>query len=148
LLLGLGHRVAAVDRDAGAIAALSALPGVEALVADLEEGPWPYGSRTFTAVVVTNYLHRPLLPRLVESIDDGGLLIYETFARGNERYGRPSNPRFLLERGELLRLAAGCMRVLAFEDLQIDEPKPAVVQRLCAARAEPDLSTAGAIRLR
>jgi len=132
LLLGLGHRVAAVDRDVAAIAALEALSGVEALVADLEQGPWPYGARKFAGIVVTNYLHRPLLPLLVEALCDQGVLIYETFARGNERFGRPSNPEFLLEPGELLRLAAGRMRVLAFEDLLVEEPKLAMVQRLCA----------------
>jgi len=136
LLLDLGHRVAAVDRDAEAIASLSAWTGVEPLVADLEQGRWPYSGRLFTGVVVTNYLHRPLLPLLLTSIADDGVLIYETFARGNERYGRPSNPQFLLEPGELLRAVAGRMRVLAFEDLYVDEPKPAMVQRICAVRPD------------
>jgi SAM-dependent methyltransferase len=135
LLLDLGHRVAAVDRDAEAIAGLSAWIGVETLVADLEPGLWPYSGRLFTGVVVTNYLHRPLLPLLLACIAEEGVLIYETFARGNERYGRPSNPQFLLEPGELLRAVAARMRVLAFEDLYVDEPKPAMVQRICAVRA-------------
>jgi SAM-dependent methyltransferase len=135
LLVDLGYRVAAVDRDTNAIAALAALSGVEPLVADLEGSQWPYGGRAFAGVVVTNYLHRPLFRVLLDAIQDNGVLIYETFARGNERYGRPSNPQFLLEPGELLRVVAGRMRVLAYEDLFVDEPKPAVVQRICAVRA-------------
>jgi SAM-dependent methyltransferase len=135
LLAGLGFRVSAVDRDADAIAALTGTPRIEAQVADLERGEWPYGGRSFAGVIVANYLHRPLFPLLLESIAPGGVLIYETFARGNERYGRPSNPQFLLEPGELLRVVAGRMRVLAYEDLFVDQPKPAMVQRICAVHA-------------
>ena len=127
-----GHPVDAVDRDAAAIAALAVVPGVVARCADIEGGPWPYAGRQFAAVVVTNYLHRPLFPALIAAIAPGGLLIYETFAEGNEAYGRPANPDFLLRRGELLE-RVGAMQVLAFEDLYVDSPKPAVVQRICAA---------------
>ncbi len=127
-----GHPVDAVDRDAAAIAALAVVPGVVARCADIEGGPWPYAGRQFAAVVVTNYLHRPLFPALIAAIAPGGLLIYETFAEGNEAYGRPANPDFLLRRGELLE-RVGAMQVLAFEDLYVDLPKPAVVQRICAA---------------
>ena len=127
-----GHPVDAVDRDAAAIAALAVVPGVVARCADIEGGPWPYAGRQFAAVVVTNYLHRPLFPALIATIAPGGLLIYETFAEGNEAYGRPANPDFLLRRGELLE-RVGAMQVLAFEDLYVDLPKPAVVQRICAA---------------
>jgi SAM-dependent methyltransferase len=133
LLAQLGFQVTAVDRDADAIAALAMLPGIEARVADLERGEWPYAGQTFAGVIVTNYLHRPLFPLLIDCIADGGVLIYETFARGNERFGRPSNPAFLLEPGELLRVVAGRLRVLAYEDLLIEEPRPAMVQRICAA---------------
>ena len=134
LLAGRGYRVFAVDRDAEAIAALASQPGVEARVVDLETGAWPFADRTFDAVVVTNYLHRPLLPLLVNCIAHAGVLIYETFACGNERYGRPANPDFLLRPGELLRLTADHMRVLAYEDLVIEQPKPSAVQRICAVR--------------
>ena len=127
-----GHPVDAVDRDAAAIAALAVVPGVVARCADIEGGPWPYAGRQFAAVVVTNYLHRPLFPALIAAIAPGGLLIYETFAEGNEAYGRPANPDFLLRRGELLE-RVGAMQVLAFEDLYVDLPRPAVVQRICAA---------------
>ena len=109
-------------------------PNVAVLEADLEAGPWPYAGRRFDGVVVTNYLHRPLLPALVESLERGGLLVYETFATGNERFGKPSNPAFLLRPGELLEAVHGRLRVLAYEDLVVEEPRPAAVQRICARR--------------
>lgn len=132
-LSALGFEVDAVDRDAHAIATLAGVPRVRTRVADLEGGAWPYPGVRFDAVVVTNYLHRPLLPVLVDSLAASGVLIYETFARGNERYGRPSNPHFLLEPGELLRAAAG-LRVIAYEDLYQSTPRPAMVQRIAAIR--------------
>lgn len=131
-----GHPVDAVDRDAAAIAALAVVPGVTARCADIEGGPWPYAGRQFAAVVVTNYLHRPLFPALIAAIAPGGLLIYETFAEGNEAYGRPANPEFLLRRGELPE-RVGTLQILGFEDLTVDSPKPAVVQRICAVMPEP-----------
>jgi SAM-dependent methyltransferase len=131
-LAGLGYRVEAVDRDTGALLDLADVAGVTTRHADLENGPWPYSGRQFDAIVVTNYLHRPLLPRLLEALADGGVLIYETFAAGNERYGRPGNPDFLLNPGELLDLARGRLRVIAYEDLHVEIPRPAMIQRLCA----------------
>ena len=129
-LAQLGCEVVAVDRDP----TLFTEPplGVEVLGADLEAGPWPFPGRRFDAVVVTNYLHRPLLPVLVAAIEPGGILLYETFARGQERFGKPSNPDFLLRPGELLELVRGKLRVVAYEDLQVSLPKPAMVQRICA----------------
>jgi SAM-dependent methyltransferase len=133
-LANRGHPVDAVDRDADAIAALAATPGISALCADIESGPWPYAGRSYSGVVVTNYLHRPLFPLLRAALAPaGGVLIYETFAAGNERYGRPSNPDFLLRRGELLELARG-LQVISYEDLHVVEPRPTVVQRICAIR--------------
>jgi SAM-dependent methyltransferase len=126
-----GHHVDAVDRDPEAIATLATFASVTALCADIEAGPWPYPGRSFDAVVVTNYLHRPLFPLLMAALAPGGLLIYETFAQGNEAYGRPSNPDFLLQPGELLQVV-GNARVLAYEDLVVEHPKPAAVQRICA----------------
>ena len=134
LLAARGHPVEAVDRDAAALAALEGLPGIRTRVADIESGPWPYAGHTFAGVVVTNYLHRPLLPTLVAAVEPGGVLIYETFALGNERFGRPSNPEFLLRPGELLEAVRGELRVIAYEDLEVDSPKPAMVQRICAQR--------------
>lgn len=137
-----GHPVTAVDRDAAVIDALAGLPGISARTADLEAGAWPYASRRFAAVVVTNYLHRPLFPVLLEALDADGVLIYETFADGNQAYGRPSNPDFLLRRGELLETVRGRLRVVAYEDGLVEAPGPAVVQRICAIAgvAEPGAS--------
>ena len=131
-----GHPVEAVDRDPAALAALAAVAGVTTRCADLETGPWPYAGQRFAGIVVANYLHRALFPRLLESLAPDGVLIYETFAAGNERYGRPSNPDFLLRPGELLEVVRGRLRVLAYEDVTVAEPKPACVQRLCAVNSD------------
>jgi SAM-dependent methyltransferase len=131
-LARLGFEVDAVDRDATLFA--DPPPRVTLLQADLEAAPWPYAGRAFDAIVVTNYLHRPLLPVLARSLEPGGLLVYETFARGNERFGKPSNPDFLLAPGELLAAVAGLLRVLGYEDIVVNEPRPAAVQRLAARR--------------
>lgn len=131
-LAGRGHPVEAVDRDPAALSSLTGVPGVSTRCADLETGLWPYGGEQFAGVVVVNYLHRPLFPRLLAALAPAGVLIYETFAAGNERYGRPSNPAFLLKPGELLDVVRGTLRVVAFEDLFVSEPRPAMVQRLCA----------------
>lgn len=126
-----GARVTGVDRDA---AALQGLAGIgELVVADIEGGPWPFGGRRFDAVVVTNYLWRALLPTIVASVADDGVLIYETFAIGNEAYGKPSNPNFLLQPGELLQAAAG-LQVVAYEHGFARAPDR-VVQRIVARRA-------------
>jgi len=131
LLASMGFQVDAVDRD---LTRFEAVPGnVSLLEADIESGPWPYAGRCFDAIVVTNYLHRPLMATLASSLEPGGLLVYETFARGQERFGKPSNPDFLLEPGELLEVVRGKLRVLAFEDLVVDDPVPAAVQRIAAA---------------
>ena len=135
LLARLGFDVDAVDRDAAAFADPPAT--VNLLQADIEAGPWPYAGRRFDGIVVTNYLHRPLLPTLVDSLEPGGVLIYETFARGNERFGKPANPAFLLAPGELLEAVRGKLRVVAYEDLVVDQPRPAALQRLCARREPP-----------
>ena len=137
-LAALGHPVTALDRDAQALA-LAAGPGITTVEADLEreDAAWPFGPGRFAGIVVTNYLHRPLMAALAASLRPDGVLIYETFAIGNEAFGKPSNPAFLLARGELLAFAqqAG-LRVLAFEDGYVDAPKPAMLQRLCAAGAD------------
>jgi SAM-dependent methyltransferase len=126
-----GCRVTGVDRDAGAVAPLHAL--AEVVVADIENGPWPFAGRRFDAVVVTNYLWRPRLPDIVGAVADGGVLLYETFALGNAEFGKPSRDDFLLRPGELLDAAAG-LHVIAFEQGFADAP-PRVVQRIAAARA-------------
>jgi SAM-dependent methyltransferase len=132
-LAGLGLQVTAVDGDVQAAATLADCPGVRVIVADIEGAAWPLRGECFDGIVVTNYLHRPLLSVLRDSLAPGGVLIYETFAVGNERYGRPSNPEFLLRPGELLELCRP-LRVIAYEDLYVEAPKPALVQRVCACR--------------
>lgn len=150
LLASLGHAVLAVDRDSVALEKATG-QGIVTQQIDLEaQGAlWPYEAGRFTGIVVTNYLHRPLFPDLVRSLADGGVLIYETFAQGNEQFGKPSNPAFLLKQGELLdvfaKTPAYALRVLAFEDGYVETPKPAMVQRICAVKAE---AGAAADRLR
>lgn len=131
----LGHHVTAIDRDISALRDLAGA-GVEILAADLEDGsPWPLGDQEFGGVVVTNYLHRPLFPRLAGALAPGGVLIYQTFGIGNERFGKPSNPDFLLRPGELLHFAAAHgLQVLAYECGEVTEPKPAIIQRMAAQR--------------
>ena len=108
--------------------------------AGLEGGPWPYHGAAFDGIVVTNYLYRPLLPLLFNALEVNGVLIYETFMVGNERFGKPSNPAFLLRPGELPELVRRRLTVVAFEQGEVNEPRPAVVQRLCATRRlEPRL---------
>ena len=133
-LLAHTDRVTVADRDAQALAAIT--HPVERLCVDLEAGRWPFGQRRFDVVVCCNYLFRPRLDLLAALVAPGGMLIYETFAVGHERHGRPSRPDFLLRRGELLGLAARTgLEVLAFEDGELSQPAPAVVQRICALRA-------------
>ncbi|PRD65558.1 class I SAM-dependent methyltransferase [Malikia granosa] len=140
-LMRQGHQVTAVDRDAQALAGLAELgPWVRPLQADLENGPWPLEGREFEAVVVTNYLWRPLWPRILVSLAPGGLLLYETFADGNASVGRPARPEFLLQPGELLRVCAG-LRIVAYEDGFLNHPER-FVQRIAAVNAGPAV-TAG-----
>ena len=127
--LSKGLKVVAVDREARVI------PGARFVQADLEGGrPWPFPGEQFEGIVVTNYLHRPLFPRLLEALAPGGVLLYETFMLGNERFGRPSNPEFLLRPGEL-REAFSELIEMGFEEGEVVHPKPAMIQRLCAVRA-------------
>lgn len=127
-----GHAVVAVDVDTSA---LHDAAGVESLAADLETGVWPFPPAAFDAIVVVNYLHRPHFPHLVESLADGGVLIFETFGQGNERFGRPRNPDFLLAPGELLHAFEKALHIVAYEHGEEQIPRPAVRQRLCAVKA-------------
>ncbi|WP_119154814.1 class I SAM-dependent methyltransferase [Caldimonas tepidiphila] len=126
-----GANVSGVDRDAAAVEPLRALG--EIVVADIEAGPWPFAGRRFDAVVVTNYLWRARLPDIVAAVAEGGVLVYETFAAGNETVGRPSRPDFLLRPGELLDAVRGELRVIAYEDGFLDGPAR-FVQRIVAVR--------------
>ena len=130
---GHGHPVTGVDKSPDALA--EAVQAGEAVQADIENGPWPFAGRTFDCVVVTHYLWRPLWPDIVAAVAPGGVLIYETFAVGNETVGKPSRPDFLLRPGELLQ-ACGALRVVAYEDGFSDNP-PRFVQRIAAVREQP-----------
>lgn len=133
LFASAGHRVTAIDRDTSRLAPRD---GVEIVQADLEgDNPWPLPGRSFDGIVVTNYLYRPLFPVLIDSLNPGGALIYETFAIGNEHLGRPRNPDFLLRDGELLDAVSGKLAVVAYEAGRIDDPAPAIVQRIAAVKA-------------
>lgn len=144
LLAGLGLDVLAVDRDPQALAA-AAGNRIRTLAFDLEQPgcesdpAFPLGEGLYAGIVVTNYLHRPLLPLLLSGLADGGVLVYETFARGNGQFGKPSNPAFLLAPGELLQVVfvhadRSRLHVLAYEDGYTDQPGPAMVQRICVRR--------------
>ena len=130
-----GHPVVAVDRDPATPSRLAGIRGISVRCADLEQGSWPFSGEHFSGIVVTNYLHRPLFPYLLSALAPAGALIYETFAAGNERFGRPSNPAFLLKSGELLEVTRGKLQVIAYEDLFVTDPKPAMVQRICATNS-------------
>ena len=135
-----GHPVVGIDRDAAALAAIALPPErCQTIVADIEGSSWPLNGQRFAGVVVTNYLWRALLPTVVESVDAGGVLIYETFADGQQSIGRPARPEFLLQTGELLR-ACSALRVVAFEDgFEPDAAGGAArfVQRIAAVREAP-----------
>lgn len=138
ILAQQGFLVEALDRDAEAVAAIAARdPRIATRVADIEGGPWPYYGCAFDAIVVTNYLFRPLMPQLINALEVNGVLIYETFMVGNEAFGKPSNPAFLLRQGELLDVLRPKLNVVAFEQGEVDFPRPAVVQRICAVRGQP-----------
>lgn len=144
-----GFAVTGIDRDAEAVEPLRAM--AEIVVADLEGAPWPLPGRRFDAVVVTNYLWRPLMPALLASLADGSVLVYETFADGQQHFGRPRRPEFLLRHGELIELSRG-LRIVAYEDGTLDDP-PRCVQRIAAmaglgaedANADARLRLAGAV---
>lgn len=143
LALGLGYRVVAVDRDTSGLKDFRGNKSLEIIETDLETAtPFapkgPFHGRTFTGIIVTNYLHRPILSGLIGALADDGVLIYETFAAGNERYGHPRNPDYLLRPGELLETVQNGvqngLQVIAYEYGLIHDPRTAVVQRLCAVK--------------
>ena len=136
LLLERGHPVTAVDRDVSALTDLAGHENLTVRAVDLEDGSaWPFPDPRFAAIVVANYLHRPLFPAIVATLAPGGILLYETFARGNERFGRPRDPDHLLVEGELLRFVAGHLHIVAYQHGEVSAPRSAIVQRICAARS-------------
>ena len=144
LFLELGYPVVGVDRYNAGIVDLLGQSDFEFVDANLEDGgQWPLGERDFAAVVVTNYLYRPLFPSLIDALAPGGVFIYETFALGNERFGRPSNPDFLLRPGELLAAVGGRLQVVDYEHGEVSMPRPAVVQRIAAVNDHSAARAAG-----
>ncbi len=134
LFLQLGHPVTAVDIDTERLRPLASHPRLHTVRADLEGAAWPLDG-AFAGVIVTNYLWRPLFPHLAAAVAPGGVLIYETFARGNERFGKPSNPDFLLKPNELRDVFGGELEIIEFEQVETGPPRPSVVQRLAARRS-------------
>ena len=132
----MGLSVLAVDRDRDALDSMRGLERVETRCLDLETGDWPLAGERFDAICATNYLHRPQFAHLLNALRSDGVLIYETFADGNARFGKPSRPEFLLQPDDLLQVFGGPLRVVAFEQGEISQPVPAVIQRLCAIGRE------------
>ena len=143
-LSGLGHKVLGVDRNAEALKTASQWG--DALLADIENAAWPLDGRTFKAVVVTNYLWRELFPKILNSLAEGGVLIYETFSQGNEAFGKPSRPEFLLQSGELLVRCKG-LRIVAFEEGWMPSPDR-LIQRVVAIRLPSALEPSALSRIR
>ena len=133
LFASLGHPVCAVDRDLAPSGPVRQAPGIAWCQADLEAAPWPYPGQKFGGIVVSRYLQRPLFDVLIDSLEPGGMLIYETFSLGQIRYGRPRNPAHLLLPGELLETVHGRLRVIAFEDVD-EADQRRCMQRICARR--------------
>lgn len=135
-----GHPVTAVDRDVSGLDDLRGESRLSIVEADIEDGPWPFEAGGFGAVIVTNYMHRPLFPRLAEALAPRGVLLFETFGQGNEKLGRPRNPDFLLAPGELLRAYQDRLQIVAYQHGEEREPRPAIRQRIAAVNAsEPVL---------
>ncbi len=133
-LLEKGYRVVAVDLDIEAIASVPKTSGLSIVRADLEKNPWPIARGQFTGIVVVNYLWRPLFPDICRSLAPGGVLLYDTFARGNEKYGRPRNPDFLLKPGELKEVLQESLEIIDFFDGYVETPSPACRQMVAARR--------------
>ena len=133
-----GCRVVAIDREPRFDNALASRAEVDVRRADLEQGDWPLAGEGFDAVVVTNYLHRPLFPHILAALAPGGVVVYETFALGNAAFGRPGNREFLLAPRELLDVFGSELRVIAFEDGYTETPRPAMVQRIAAVKPATD----------
>ena len=133
-LLKKGHSVIAVDKNLSYLRDIKT-PRLSLVQVDLEtRESWPFKNGVFAGVVVTNYLYRPLFGAIIASLAQGGFLIYETFARGNEKFGKPNNPDYLLEPGELIQVTLNKLHIVAYEDLIVEQPRPAQIQRICGRR--------------
>ncbi|MGZ4975676.1 MAG: class I SAM-dependent methyltransferase [Methylobacter sp.] len=129
-----GYQVEAIDRDAQVVSSMEGMDNINVFIVDLEAGDWPHSDRKYDGLIVSRYLYRPLLHTLPAMLNPGGVLIYETFMVGNERYGKPSNPDFLLQSDELLEVYSPVLKIIAFEQGEETMPRPAVMQRICAAK--------------
>ena len=139
-LAAQGHDITALDKSSEALAKISSSIGIHPFEFDLETGSWPFSERKFDAIVVTNYLYRPIMQNIVDALYPSGILIYETFMSGNERYGRPSSPDFLLRPNELIDLVHKKLEILLYEAGRVNYPKPALIQRICAVAGHIDYS--------
>ena len=129
-----GYQVDAIDRDASAVARMSGINNIHVHIVDLEADKAYTFNHHYDGIIVSRYLHRPLLKTLALILNPNGVLIYETFMLGNEQYGKPSNPNFLLQPNELLDVYSPLLKIIAFVQGEVTEPKPAVMQRICAIK--------------
>ncbi len=139
-LASRGHDVTALDKSPEALSKISSSIGIHTYEFDLEVGAWPFSERKFDAIVVTNYLYRPIIQNIVNTLSPSGILIYETFMVGNERFGRPSNPDFLLRPNELIDETHKKLQILLYEAGRVSDPKPSLIQRICAVSGDVDYS--------
>jgi SAM-dependent methyltransferase len=133
-LANQGYQVDAIDRDAQAVSGMVGMDNINVVIADLEADDWPHSELKYDGIIVSRYLYRPLLHTLAAILKPGGVLIYETFMVGNERYGKPSNPDFLLQPNELLEIYSPLLNIISFEQGEQKTPRPAVMQRICAIK--------------
>ena len=129
-----GYQVDAIDRDALAVVSMSNINNIHVHTADLEADEAYIFNHHYDGIIVSRYLYRPLLKTLAAILNPAGVLIYETFMLGNERLGKPSNPHFLLRQDELLEVYSPLLNIIAFEQGEVSQPKPAVMQRICAVK--------------
>jgi SAM-dependent methyltransferase len=131
-----GYRVVAADLDVSGLGDLGSVTGIEIMGVDLETGRWPFGERQFAGIIVANYLHRPHFPHMIAALEPSGVLLVDTFGEGNERYGRPRNPAFLLQPLELWEAFGRSLQIVAWEHVREEQPRPAIRQRLCAVKGK------------
>lgn len=135
-LASQGYQVDAIDRDAQALVGMQGMPNINLSITDIETGNWPSIDQRYDGIVVSRYLFRPLFSTLAHILNSDGVLIYETFMLGNESYGRPSNPDYLLLPDELKSVYAPLLKIHAFEQGKVEDPVPAVTQRICAINSQ------------
>jgi SAM-dependent methyltransferase len=129
-----GYQVDAIDRDAQVVSNMVGMSNINVIIVDLEVGEWPNSDQFYDGLIVSRYLYRPMLHTLAAMLNPGGVLIYETFMVGNERFGKPSNPDFLLLPNELLDIYSPLLNIISFEQGEEQTPRPAVMQRICATK--------------